>query len=231
MNFYDYWYNFKMHWWLVLLLVVLITGLAFTLTIIQPLKYRSTAQVLVGLRFQPGMETSTASKSAEYLSNLLSEVVYSGSFMKEVLKSPNITDDYGQNPMKRKKNWVRAIRTKVIGDTGIIVIDAYHQNQAQAGQLAQVVAKVLIDQSSQYHGQGNQVFVRLLDEPLTTNYPVKPNLILNVIFGFIIGWLFGLAVIYILTEIEERILASATPEEIAQADYLNSEHSAEWLND
>lgn len=205
MDFYDFWYNLKKHWWLVLLLVVLIAGLTFTLSIIQTLKYRSTVQLLVGQKYQPGIDTYTATKSAEYLSNLLSEVVYSSSFMKETLNNPRITDDYDQSPLKRKKEWLKTVKTKVISDTGIIVIDAYHKNKNQAAQLAQAVADVLITKSNLYHGQGDQVFIRLIDYPITTDYPVKPNVILNTVFGLILGLLIGLLIVYLLTAIEDKL--------------------------
>lgn len=186
------------------------TGLTFTLTIMQPLKYRSTVQLLVGQKYQPGVDTYTAVKSADYLSNVLSEVVYSSSFMNEVTSgSYGVKNDFDSNPLQRKKQWLKTIKTKVISDTGIIVIDAYHQNKVQATQLAQAVANVLIAKGNLYHGQGDQVFIRLLDSPITTDFPVKPNIFINTILGFIVGVLLALGTIYFLSvrEVEKEILS------------------------
>lgn len=215
----DYLYNLKKSWWLVLLLVVLITGLTFTVSLAQTLKYRSTVRLLVGQKYQPGIDTYTATKSAEYLSNLLSEVVYSGSFMNEVLSDKKIIDNFDQRPIKRQKEWLKTVKTKTVSNTGILVIDAYSANKSQATQLAQTVADVLITKGNLYHGQGDQVFIKLIDYPLTTDYPVKPNIIFNTAFGLVLGFLLGLIVIYLITEMEDRAYQSISPEDI---DRLNT---------
>lgn len=210
MYLFYYLQNLRKNWLIALLVVFLVTGLTFTLTIMQPLKYRSTAQLLVGQKYQPGVDTYTATKSADYLSNVLSEVVYSSSFMDEVTSgSYGVKNDFNSRPLQRKKQWLKAVKTKVVSDTGIIVIDAYHQNKIQATQLAQAVVNVLIAKGNLYHGQGDQVFIRLLDSPITTDFPVKPNIFINTILGFIVGILLSLGAVYFLSvrEVEKEILS------------------------
>ncbi|MFH1173101.1 MAG: Wzz/FepE/Etk N-terminal domain-containing protein [bacterium] len=214
MKLVDYLYNLKKSWWLVLLLVVLITGLTFTISLAQTLKYRSTVRLLVGQKYQPGIDTYTATKSAEYLSSLLSEVVYSGSFMDEVLSDKNVIDSFDKKPIKRQKEWLKTVKAKPLNNTGILIIEAYSANKSQASELAQTVADVLITKGNLYHGQGDQVFIKLIDYPLTTDYPVKPNIIFNTLFGLVLGFLLGLVVIYIITELEDRAYGSISPEDI-----------------
>jgi len=181
MDFYDFWYNLKKDWWVILLLVVLIAGLAFTLSMIQTLKYQSETRVLVGHK------TDTTDESIEYLSNLLGEMVQTSSFMDLVLINKDVIDNFSDNALARKEEWLKTVDTEINEELGIITIRAYHTNQKQAVELAQTIANVLVVKGTLYHGQGNKVFTKQVDQVVVTNYPVKPNIILNTVLGLVIG--------------------------------------------
>ena len=48
----------------------------------------------------------------------------------------DINDSFSTKPEKRKKQWQKTIKSKVLSDTGIIAIDVYQRDRYQTDQLA-----------------------------------------------------------------------------------------------
>lgn len=181
---------------LIITLVFLIFALAATLA--RPLKYRSSCRLLVMQDYSAQSEPDAASKSAQYLSNIFSEVVYSSSFFNEVISSDyNIDKNYfNKNDEKRQKQWSKMISAKAISDTGIIDIDIYHTNKEQADQISQAISYILKTKHYLYHGGGDKVSVMIIDNPITSNWPVRPNIIVNLVLAFIFGLCAGIGFLY-----------------------------------
>lgn len=181
----------------IITLILLILTLVFTL--IQPLKYRASARLLVIQDYSALPDPYAASKSVEYLSGILVEVMHSGSFLNEVMHSGfNIDQSYfSLKPDKKQKQWIKTINAKAISDTGIISIDVYHPNKDQAEQIIQAICNVLEKKHTLYHGGGNKIFLKMIDQPFATNFPVKPNIILNLALAFIFGLSFGIGFVYL----------------------------------
>ncbi|MFH1412857.1 MAG: Wzz/FepE/Etk N-terminal domain-containing protein [bacterium] len=183
-------------------LVIAFLVIALVLTAVQPFKYSSELRLLV---VQGSSQTSpdpyAAARSNEYLSGILAKITYSGSFYNRVINASfNIDKDYfGQTAKKQSKKWNKTISAKAISDTGIISLAAYHKDRQQAEQIARAVGHVLMTQHINYHGMNN-VKIKLLDEPITSNYPVKPNVALNLILGLFLGFIFSLSYIYLFPD-------------------------------
>lgn len=176
-------------------------------TFIQPLKYRATSELLVVQNYNQAADAYTVSRSNYFLSNILAHVVYSDSFFNEVLESGyNINSGaFSQNSNKRKKQWQKLIKTKTINDTGIIAIYAYHQDKEQAFLLNQAVAETLKNKHQEYHGLGDKVAIKIIDKTYITDWPVKPNILLNILFGALIGLAAGAGFAYLFPDQEFRI--------------------------
>lgn len=182
-------------------LVFIFVVLGLGLSLLTPLKYGATSRLLV-VQNTGGVDPYTVSKSNEYLGNLFSEVAYSGSFYNLVLESSyNIDHGYFSGDYnKQLKIWRNTISTKTLADTGIVEINIYHPNPYQAQQIALAVNDILINKNSNYQGGGQSIKVNIIDQPLVSNYPVKPNLPLNLIIALSSGLLFSLFYIYIFPE-------------------------------
>ncbi len=169
----------------------------------QPFKYSSDSQLLV-VQERQGMvvDAYTASKSSEHLSRVLASVVSSNSFFTKVTTtSPSINQEYfGSSPKDQIKEWGKTVSAKHINDTGIIAISVYHPNRAEAEKIAAAVNYVLMTQHSAYDGGGDTVKVRLIDQPVTSNYPVQPNIILIGSLALILGLITGLMYVYLFAE-------------------------------
>lgn len=181
----------------VFVIIVLTVGIS----LIGPLKYGAKSRLLV-VQHTIGSDPYTVSKSNEYLGNLFAQVAYSGSFYNLVLASSyNIDKNYfSGNYNQQMKIWGKTIETKTLSDTGIIEINIYHPNPYQAQQIALAVNDIMINNNANYQGNGAGIKISIIDQPLISNYPVKPNLLQNLAVALIGGLLVSLFYVYLLPE-------------------------------
>jgi len=175
--------------------------LALILTVAQPFKYGSSSQVLI-IQNSVSSDPYTASKSTEYLSNILAKVVYSNSFFENVLNSGYAIDKnyFGQTIKSQMKIWNKTISAKSNNDSGIISINVYHKDRSQTDLIARAVVYTLQTKHGLYHGGSDNVSIKVIDDPITSNYPVKPNLILNFGLALFLGLIFSGVYIYLFPE-------------------------------
>lgn len=198
-----------------LLLIFLAAAIIFSA--VQPFKYNSNLKLLTIVSFKETVDPYTASRSNEYLSNLLARIVISGTFFEKIKDSGfNIDKNYfSGNEKKQMKKWGQTVKAKSIADTGMISIDVYHTDRAQAEEIAKAVAYTLQTTNSQYHGFGNSVEIKIIDEPLTSNYPVLPSVPLNLGLAVAFAIIFFLCYIYLFPE--ERYDIRLWPKKSTQA--------------
>lgn len=181
-------------------LLFLVIGLLVVL--MQDFKYGAKSKILVIQGGAERVDPFSVSRSVEYLSDLFTKVVYSNTFFDSVMESDfNIDKNYfGQSFDKKMKTWRNTVSAKSLEDSGIIVINVYHEDSYQASQIALAVNHVLISNNQDYHGLGSSVKINVIDQPIVSSYPVKPNLIYSLLI-IIAGSLFvGLVYIYLFPE-------------------------------
>lgn len=183
-----FWKNIKKRRNTVVGIILISFILVGTATFLQPLKYSVKSRLLISQNIS-GADPYTVSKSNQYLSNLFSQVVYSSSFFNLTTSAGfNIDTSYFGNDYKTQmKVWEKTIEARSVGDTGIMEIYIYHPNTYQAQQIAMAVNQALISKSFNYQQGGDQVAISVIDQPLTSSFPVKPNLILNFVAALILG--------------------------------------------
>lgn len=167
--------------------MVIAAALSFT----QPLNYSAEIRFLVIQKSILGLDPYTAIKSSERVAMNLSEIVFTTSFFNKVMESDyNIDDTYfSQDEQKRRKQWSRALGTNVEGGTGLLTVTVYHADRNQCLEISQAVSSVLASQAKEY--VGGDVQIKLVDDPLVSRYPVKPNIPMNAFFGFVLGLVLG----------------------------------------
>lgn len=231
MNLIYFWQSIKSQKTVIGIFIMVFFVLGAGLTLVQPLKYSSSLRLLV---VQDASNVAgdpyAMARSNEYLSDVLSKVTYSTSFYNRAVSAGfNIDRAYFGNTNKKiSKNWNKTIEVKKINNTGIISITAYHSNREQAEKIARAVGYVLITQNSNYHGLGNKVSLKLLDEPITSTWPVKPNLLLNTVLSLFLGLVFGVAYVYLTAENKSATafispFATSAPAEEAPSAILPAE--------
>jgi capsular polysaccharide biosynthesis protein len=183
-----------------LFLLFLVIGLI--LVLLQDFKYGTKSKILVIQEGAGRVDPFSVSRSVEYLSDLFTKVVYSNSFFDAVMESDfNIDKNYfGQSFDKKMKTWRKTVSAKGLEDSGIITISVYHQDSYQATQIALAINHVLMTEHQTYHGLGSSVKINVIDQPIVSPYPVKPNLIYSIIIIIAVSLFFGLMYIYIFPE-------------------------------
>lgn len=169
--------------------------------IFQPVKYQAESKILV---MQDGLlaDAYTISRTNEYLGNLFSQIIYSSSFYNLVMNNDNYIIDknyFSGNDNQQLKTWRKSINTKSQGDTGIIQITVFHSNPNQARQIALAINNTLITKGHNYSGNEN-IKVNIIDQPLISERPVKPNIPYTLIVALFGSFILSLIFIYIFPE-------------------------------
>lgn len=181
----------------VLFIAVLAMGISLGASIIITPQYKATSKLIVVFN-QGNIDAYTASKNSSYITSILSEVVYSNSFITDVFANNyNLKDTLGMTSEARQKSWKKMIKISTQDAQGIIIVDSYNKDKYQAYQFAQSVSAVLIGSHGQYDGFGDKVIIKQIDtSSLSDNwYPLQ--IIKNAILGFLAGLFVGITFIVI----------------------------------
>ncbi len=188
-------------WHSILLFGLLGLVLALIISFVQPLKYSSTARLLILQDAGSEVDAYTASRSEERISENLATIVYTSTFFDQVLGSGFSIDQdfFPKEDSKRRKLWARTINATVSRGSGLLTLSAYHTDVHQAEQIVRAVSFVLTERAGEFTS-GRTIRVRLVDAPLSSRWPVKPNILANIISGFFLGALVGIGFVLVQTE-------------------------------
>lgn len=175
--------------------LVVITALAMVasivLTFVRPFEYRTSFSLLIIQK--QDLDGYTASKSAERISASLSQVMYTASFAQSVqdrVRQAGLTSTtlfYATDEQKQRDEWKRHIETRVLPDVGLLKVSVYHQDRASSAAIANALALVLVEQAPTYLGN-DSVTLKTVDFPLTTKRPARPNVVINILGGMLLGF-------------------------------------------
>ncbi|MBU1890626.1 hypothetical protein KJ782_04030 [Patescibacteria group bacterium] len=172
----------------ILIVTAVAVGISIILTFIQPFEYRSSFSLLV-IEKNKNLDAYAAAKSAERLSLSLGEIVYTTSFYDKVISSGNLPSSvtFPEDEQARRKLWRDKIETRVSPDVGMVKISVYDVDKDRSKDLANSLAIVLSEQGTEYVGGGNSITLKIVDYPITSKNPTRPNIVLNIVAGLIIG--------------------------------------------
>ena len=180
----------------IVIIVLLATLLAFIVSIVRTPEYETRARILI-IQRQITPDAFAASQSADYVANLLHEGVVSDSFYEHVAqKNPSLFSGMSSDVTERRKEWTRMVATSVVSGKGVLNVSTYHQNRDTAQQLGTLVIQTLLENGKDYHGAGDSVTLRVLDEPVTSSHPTRPNILLNALAGLVVG--FGISFAFVI---------------------------------
>lgn len=187
-------------WPTIFLLAAIGLLLGVLLSFVGPLEYSSTTRILITQELG-AVDAYTASRSVERIADDLATAVYTTKFREDVFEGEyGIDAEYFPDDEDRfRKKWEDTISTSVLRSTGFLTITAYHPDVNEAEKLALAVAEVLTQTGWTYTSGGN-ITVQLVDEPLNSRWPVRPNILVNAFSGFVLGAIAGVG--YILIQVE-----------------------------
>ena len=179
--------------WKRILLFGIITGLFGTgLSFLFPLEYSSSMRLLIIQKQLNQADPYTAIRASERIADNLGQIIYTTSFFDKVMNAKFNVDKtvFSSDALKRRNQWNRMITTQVIRDSGLLAVSVYHADKEQATQIARAIAFVLTTEGWQYVG-GGDLQIRLVDDPIESRFPVRPNIPANALAGFVLGIMVG----------------------------------------
>jgi capsular polysaccharide biosynthesis protein len=193
--------NILTHWYAVLMFGLLGLVLALIVSFVQPLQYSSTVRLLILQDVGSGVDAYTASRSEERIADNLSTILYTSTFFDQVMNAGFDIDQtvFPADAYKQRKVWGRMVKATVTRGSGLLSVTAYHRDIKEAEQIVRAISYVLTQRVGEYTS-GGSVAARLVDEPLNSRWPVKPNIIVNLLSGFILGGFVGIGFILLQTE-------------------------------
>ncbi len=188
----------KKGWRPIVLAGIVFAVLSAIVSALLPLEYRAEADVLVISKSRYGVDPYTIVKSAERVGENLAEVMKTDDFYDKVLESQAESLDVSRfeniPDQTRRRRWRQAVKAEVAYGTSVLQIQAYNEDPGAATALAAAVADTLASRGWEY--VGGDVDIRVVNRPAVSRYPVRPNIIMNILGGFIIGiLLMGLLVL------------------------------------
>lgn len=176
---------------------------AIAVSLAFPLQYSSSMRLLIIQRQLSTADPYTAIKASERIADNLAQILYTTSFYDKIMAAKFNVDEaaFGQDEIKKRRRWRDTIATQVVRGSGMLDVTVYHVDPEQAEQISQAVAFVLTTEGSKYVG-GGDLEIRLVDDPLVSKWPVKPNLLANALAGLVLGGLAGVG--YVLTAASRR---------------------------
>lgn len=170
-----------------LCLALLGTGLLF---LVQD-RYRSSADFLV-TSSQGGQDYYTATRSAEYMSRVLSEVLYSERFMDALIETGKVNEAaFPRDKKERLETWAKTLSVKRNSEIGLVSAAVTGQNDRDVLRLSQALVQVLDTNSAVVFGEETQnIKVRLLSGPILERNPSASQFMTLLIAGIACG-IFG----------------------------------------
>jgi len=160
--------------------------------LISPLEYRADAQVLIISQSRLGVDPYTVVKSAERVGENLIQIMKTEDFLNKVAEqSLSIYKEFGFQDLEtrdKRKLWNNSTSASVVYGTGVLNVSAFHKTPETAEKLAKAVVDTLVVRGWEY--VGGDVVIKVINNPVATKYPVRPNLPLNVFAGFVFGIVF-----------------------------------------
>jgi capsular polysaccharide biosynthesis protein len=185
-------------WRLIIASVMIFALIAFIISALLPAKYQSDiSMIVVQKQSSEKVDAFSATKSAEFLSNIFAQVIYTTSFFNAVQNAPfDAKRDFSLDPEERKREWKDLIDVKKVNNTGILNISVYEKSRTTTEETAKAIAYILTTNSEEYHGGGERVDVRLINGPNTPLRPTVPRIGQNTAIGAFIGLVLAIVFIY-----------------------------------
>jgi len=188
----------RKQWKLLTLVGILAAALSVAVSMAFPLEYRADAQVLIISKTRTGVDPYTTVKSAERVGENIAAVMQTTDFYDKVRSQAGYSINWERftntTERKRRKLWSKTIAPSVSYGTGVLNVSAYAPDKSEAAQIAGAATRALVEQGWEY--VGGDVAIKIINNPVVTRWPARPNLVVNALVGFIIGVvLMGLGVI------------------------------------
>ncbi len=195
----------KQYFKLALLAGMLVGAFSFLFLVTTQKNFRSKTDVLISQN-KSGADYYSLSQSANYLTNILTQSMYSEKFLDEVETKSNFPAiSLSNNKAQQIKEWQKIIQIKNNSHIGIMHIEIFGDTQDQTKAISEAVLDVLLNNNSFFLGQNQNINIRVLSGPIVEKNPSFLQIMITSGGGFVIGVLLSLLFLIYKKEYEKQI--------------------------
>lgn len=209
-------------------------AVSFLVLIVSQKSFKSSTDILVVQNQEGTVDYYAMSRSADYLSNILSEAVYSEKFLDEIIATGKISANiFPFDPLEKRKAWQKVISIQKSSTTGILSVQIFGDSTRQAKDISDGVLDVLINKNAMFLGTNQNLKIQILSGPIVEKNPSVGQIVIAGLGGIIIGILLTFLIVFYREEFfkkeEEIVMRGSLIEEssVENQDYL-SENSDYW---
>jgi capsular polysaccharide biosynthesis protein len=182
---------------MIILSGVFVAALSFLFLVVSQKSVKVGTDFLVVQDKDGGQDYYALAKSAEYISKIMSEAVYSDLFIDETINTGKISKEFLPFDKKaRLHEWSRVVRIKRNPEVSMISVTVYGNNVQDAVNISEGITEVFSTKSYLFRGSGLNVDVRKISGPIVEKNPSISQLALVMVGGFIVGMLLAAAFFY-----------------------------------
>lgn len=183
--------SIKSFWRSIVMFALIGLLLGVGLSFLRPFQYSSTARLLI-LQQIGAVDAYTASRAAERVAEDLANVVYTSTLFEKVISASSQIDAsyFPEDERKARKKWEKTVGVTVRRGTGFLQVSTYHPDVRQAELLTRAISTVLVSEGWTYTS-GGSISIQLVDDPVNSRWPVRPNVPLNAFTGLVLGGILG----------------------------------------
>lgn len=175
----------------VVITAVVVALLAVALSFTQPLKYSASIRLQITQRAAFTLDPYTAIRSTELIGENLAQLIGTSSFLDRVLQTGYKIDQryFALTETRRRKLWAKTAEAQQVRGKGFLDVSVFHPNREEALKIVAAISFLVSTQGSDYVGR--DIVVRLVDAPLASRFPVRPNIPANALTGALFGTVLG----------------------------------------
>lgn len=195
---------------------LLLGALSFVFFITTQKHFKASSDILI-VQNQPGFSDYYAmSKSAEYLTNILVESVYSEKFVDEVRNSDLVRSQFlPEDKLERLKVWEKIVKVRRVPNLGMVHVEVFGDDQKQVMEISQAVIQVITAKNSLFWGSGQAIEARVMSGPIWQKNPTLASVAAVMAGGFLMGamlsvlWLYYKGERYFLARMNRLVAESS----------------------
>gem|GEM_PF-2562512 len=199
---------------LMILVGLLLAAISFWGIMLLAPRYQSNFDVLVIQNQENFVDSYTLAKSTEHFSKLLSESVYTETFLNKVIEgNPELSKMLPIDREDRMKAWGKMVQTSINVELGMIHLKALANDKGQVERLSKTIASVLAENNNLFFSENQKIEVRMINAPLIKNNPGMNMLVFIVVASFLIGALLVFIISFYKNLIDQEKLESGRSDE------------------
>lgn len=175
----------------------LFASCSFFFLVISEKNFKASTDFLVIQNANATQDVYSLSKSAEYLGNIFSESVTSELFIKEVMNTGKVNQDFLPfNKKEKLKKWSEIVRVSQNENLGIINLNVFDNSQKQVLAISEGIGLVLTQKNNLFRGENQNIEVIILSGPVLEKNPSTKAITLAIVGGFFFGGMMSLVYMF-----------------------------------